>query len=186
MIQNGQMRLFLPMDLDEKLAHINAEKALLQNQVKELDELIEVREEELDLLRDKARKAIEMKSELDVALNDILYLQESMQQERSAMIYPDAVKNLEKELLETLRENHSSQEELKKKHVVESQLKFTEEELESAMNYYAKYQEANEKIISLTSDLELAMIEIDDLKIKLELMNNRRIEDIREENNENT
>lgn len=158
------------MLLDEKLEQVNSEKKLLEIQVKDLDDLITVREEELDLLREKARQAVKIKSELDIAVNDILYLQQSIEDDENARLYPDLIKNLEEDLAKTLQKNHEHQNQLKEQAILATQLKLTEEELDTAMDYYSKYRKANLKITSLTCDLELAVIELDDVKKKLEAL----------------
>ncbi len=149
----------------KELHELQSNKILLQVQLKDLNELIEVREEELALLRNKAAEAARLKSVLDNAIGEIEFLQESIEEEKKDNYESLQLAELEKELLATLKEKQQYEEQLKQQQSLQANLQQAEDELGMAMDYYTKCRQLQEKLSITQSNLELAELEIEDMRI---------------------
>ncbi|MEO7263830.1 MAG: hypothetical protein ABIW38_02905 [Ferruginibacter sp.] len=149
----------------QELQELQSNKTLLQVQLKDLNELIAEREEELDLLRQKAAEAARLKSVLDNAIGEIEFLQESIDEEKKDNYESLQLAELEKELLATLKENQQYEEQLSQKQSLQANLQQAEDELGMAMDYYTKCRQLQEKLSITQSNLELAELEMEDMKI---------------------
>ncbi|MEO6404695.1 MAG: hypothetical protein ABIY51_11205 [Ferruginibacter sp.] len=152
----------------QELGQLQSDKVLLEIQLNDLNELIGTREEELDLLRKKASEAVRLKSVLDNAIIEIEFLQETIDENKNDSYERIQMNVLEKELLATLKENQRYEEQLKQQQSLKANLQQTEDELDMAMDYYKKYRELKDKFSLTQSNLELAGLEIEDMKILIE------------------
>ncbi len=149
----------------QELQELQSNKTLLQVQLKDLNELIVEREEELDLLRQKADEAARLKSVLDNAIGEIEFLQESIEEEKKDNYESLQLAELEKELLAVLKDNQQYEEQLRQKQSMQANLQQAEDELGMAMDYYTKCRQLQEKLSITQSNLELAELEMEDMKI---------------------
>lgn len=149
----------------QELQELQSNKTLLQVQLKDLNELIADREEELDLLRQKADETARLKSVLDNAIGEIEFLQESIDEEKKGNYESLQLAELEKELLAVLKENQQYEEQLRQKQSLQANLQQAEDELGMAMDYYTKCRQLQEKLSITQSNLELAELEMEDMKI---------------------
>ena len=66
------------MITEEQLKKLHAENALLKNELDDVNMMISVREEELELLRQRAQEATELRSKLQGNLNAFEQMQNQM------------------------------------------------------------------------------------------------------------
>ncbi len=149
----------------KELQELQSNKILLQVQLKDLNELITVREEELELLRSKATEAARLKSVLDNAIGEIEFLQESIEEEKKDSYEKLQLAEIEKELLATLKEKQQFEAQLQQQQSLQANLQQAEDELGMAMDYYTKCRQLQEKLSITQSNLELAELEMEDMKI---------------------
>lgn len=148
-----------------ELEQLQSNKILLQLQLNDLNELVAVREEELDLLRKKAAESTRLKAVLDNAISEIEFLQESLDEEKKGSYEKLQLAEIEKELIATLKEKQHYEALLKQQKSLQANLQQTEDELNLAMDYYTSSRQLQEKLSITQSNLELAGIEIEDMKI---------------------
>jgi hypothetical protein len=155
----------------KELQELQSNKILLQVQLKDLNELIEIREEELVLLRNKATEAARLKSVLDNAIGEIEFLQESIEEEKKDSYEKLQLAEVEKELLAALKEKQLYEAQLRQQQSLQANLQQAEDELGMAMDYYTKCRQLQEKLSITQSNLELAELEIEDMKILIAQLN---------------
>ena len=153
------------MQLKDHIQKLASENEYLQVQLKDLNEFIEVREEELQLLRDKARQGIEMQSRLENTLNEISQLQNFIGQKqmevegasrREASMEEEVIQSLEIE-----KEYYSLKEKLQSSNTA---LHDTQEELKATTELYKQLSQARAKVAELQSQLEIQVEETELLK----------------------
>ncbi len=153
------------MQLKEHIQKLASENEYLQVQLKDLNELIEVREEELELLREKARAGVEMQSRLENTLNEINQLQNFIGQKQMEVEGATRRENaMEEEVLNSLqieKEYYDIKDKLQSNTVA---LLDTQQELKAASELYKELAGAKAKIAELTSTLEIQKEEIELLK----------------------
>ena len=162
-------------ELLQEFKELQSGKKLLQVQLNDLNELIDAREEELALLRIKANEAAKLKSILDNAIIEIGILQESIDEEKSENYDKLHIADTEKELLAALKLNQQYQQQLDVQKSLQADLRQTEDDLNIAMDYYSKNRQLQQALSLNKSNLELAELEISDLKIivkRLKIENN--------------
>ena len=131
--------------------------------------MIQVREEELDLLRVRAREAAAMQSRLDNNLNEFEQMQNSLgnvQQKNSGKEL--RLEEMENELYESVKEQLRYAETLKDFNSMGANLMDTNNELEEATAVYKKMAAMKIVLAEAQSNYEIAMMEITSLKEELE------------------
>ena len=154
---------------EKQIQILRSENELLQLQLDDVNMMIQVREEELDLLRVRAREAAAMQSRLDNNLNEFEQMQNSLgnvQQKNSGKEL--RLEEMENELYESVKEQLRYAETLKDFNSMEANLVDTNNELEEATAVYKKMAVMKIVLAEAQSNYEIAMMEITSLKEELE------------------
>ena len=154
---------------EKQIQILRSENELLQLQLDDVNMMIQVREEELDLLRERAREASAMQSRLDNNLNEFEQMQNSLgnvQQKNSGNEL--RLEEMENELYESVKEQLRYAETLKDFNSMEANLVDTNNELEEATAVYKKMAAMKVVLAEAQSNYEIAMMEITSLKEELE------------------
>ncbi len=154
---------------EKQIQILRSENELLQLQLDDVNMMIQVREEELDLLRERAREASAMQSRLDNNLNEFEQMQNSLgnvQQKNSGKEL--RLEEMENELYESVKEQLRYAETLKDFNSMEANLVDTNNELEEATAVYKKMAVMKIVLAEAQSNYEIAMMEITSLKEELE------------------
>jgi chromosome segregation ATPase len=153
---------------DKQIQALRSENELLQIQLEDVNMVIEVREEELELLRNRAMEAAAMQSKLDNNLNEFDQMQRSLgdiQQKNSGNI--ERLEEMENELYDSVKEQIKYADSLKEFNSVEANLLDTTNELHEAASVYRRMAEMKTQLAASQSNLEIAMMEIESLKEEL-------------------
>jgi DNA repair exonuclease SbcCD ATPase subunit len=150
---------------------LSKQNEALIKQVAELEELLLLKDEELQLLRQQASEASALRSQLDLRLNDIVDLQNTLgaQQRKTA-----SAQNREEELLNELTDSvHllNSQQEIKKLYAqAKAQLEGLEDEIEKLKKENLLFSDAATTIANLQKKVEDLTYERDILLEDLEAL----------------
>ena len=153
---------------DKQIQALRSENELLQIQLEDVNMMIEVREEELELLRNRAKEAAAMQSKLDNNLDEFDQMQRSLgdiQQKNSGNI--ERLEEMENELYDSVKEQIKYADSLKEFNSVEANLLDTTNELHEAASVYRRMAEMKTQLAASQSNLEIAMMEIESLKEEL-------------------
>ena len=153
---------------EKQIKALRSENELLQIQLDDVNMIIQVREEELDLLRERAREAAAMQSKLDNNLNEFDQMQRSLgdiQQKNSG--HTERLEEMENELYESVKEQIRYADSLKEFNSLEANLLDTNNELQEAAAVYRKMGEMKTRLATSQSNLEIALMEIESLKEEL-------------------
>jgi chromosome segregation ATPase len=156
------------MITEQQIKALKSENELLQIQLDDVNMMIQVREEELELLRIRAMEAAAMQSRLDNNLTEFEQMQNTMgniQQKNSGSL--QRMEELENELYDSIREQLKYGDVLKEFNSMEANLADTSNELQQAVSVYKKMAQINTELAQTRSSLEIAMMEIDSLKEEL-------------------
>ena len=154
---------------EKQIKALRSENELLQIQLDDVNMMIQVREEELDLLRVRAHEAAAMQSRLDHNLNEFEQMQNNLghvQQKNSGN--EQRLEEMENELYESVKEQLRYAETLKEFNSMEANLADTSYELQEASAVYKKMAQMKTTLAASQSNLEIAMLEIESLKEELE------------------
>lgn len=154
---------------EKQIQILRSENDLLQLQLDDVNMMIQVREEELDLLRARAREAAAMQSRLDNNLNEFEQMQNSLgnvQQKNSGNEL--RLEEMENELYESVKEQLRYAETLKDFNSMGANLMDTNNELEEATAVYKKMAAMKVVLAEAQSNYEIAIMEITSLKEELE------------------
>ncbi len=160
----------------EVLKKLMSENEFLQLQLQDVNEMIAIREEELGILREKAKKAIEMKSQLESVYEEISYMQNLIgKQQQKAEGAASRELSMEDEMLESMRlekEYYNIRDQYQSSTTALNDIKL---QLGEASLLYKQLHDAHKKIGELESKLdisseenELLQYEIIKLKKKME------------------
>ncbi len=154
---------------EKQIQALRSENELLQIQLNDVNYMIQVREEELDLLRERAKEAAAMQSKLDNNLNEFDQMQRSIGdvQQKSSGTF-ERLEEMENELYASVKEQIKYAESLKEFNSLEANLLDTNNELQEAAAVYRKMAEMKTKLASSQSNLEIATMEIESLKAELD------------------
>ena len=156
------------MTQDKQQEELRSENELLRLQLGELNELISIREEELDLLRVTAAKAVEMQSRLNLNLDEFYYLQDQLgiqQQKREGAEQRENA--LEQELVQSIEMEtafYNMRDELASSRAAFDDLL---SEAEKLRGLYAEVATLKSRVTELESNLEIALLENTFLKEEL-------------------
>ena len=154
---------------DSLLQQLKAENELLQIQLQDLNEMINAREEELEILRKKATLAIELQSRLDMNL-DGFYQMQSMIGEQQQVVQAASKReaSLEKELLESIEMEtrfYTLKDQLES---TKAALSDVNKEMDKMASLYKEVAQLKSKISELESNAEIMVMENGFLKEELE------------------
>ncbi len=154
---------------EKQIQILKSENDLLQIQLQEVNMIIEIREQELEILRKRAQEAAAMQSKLDNNLNGFAQMQQYIG--NSEQIGKATFKRLEAtedELYTSMREQLNYAEALKGLQSVEANLADTSLELEEASKVYKKAADMKSLLAAARSDVEIAALTIKNLKEELQ------------------
>jgi hypothetical protein len=157
------------MTNNDILEQLKTENEQLQFQLKDLEYFIEIKEEELVYLKNKAKSVAEMQSALDQRLYEIEQMQHfigNIQQKSIGDAKREA--NLEDELIQNIKiekEFYELRDQFKSTALA---LEDTTNQLSEASELYKKLNDCNSKIAALESNLEIALLDNQFLKEELE------------------
>jgi oligoendopeptidase F len=153
------------MQTDNQVKQLRSENELLHIQLDDVNMMIKAREDELELLRVKAREAAEMQSKLDSNLNEFEQLQNNLgscQQKNAG--HAQRLLEMEDELYASIKEQLQYAESLKQMNSLEANLLDTTNELQEASEVYRKVKEMKTALAAANSELAIALMEIESLK----------------------
>lgn len=163
---------------DNLLQQLKSENELLQLQLKDLNEMISVREEELEILRKTATHAVQLQSRLDMNLDEFYQMQDhigNQQQDAEGAARREA--SLEKELLQSI-EMETQLYNLKDQYdSAKAAITDLNSEMDKMGSLHKEVVTLKAKITELESNLEIATMENGFLKEELDKY--RKEEEIR-------
>ncbi len=154
---------------DSLLQHLKSENELLQIQLQDVNEMIKAREEELEILRNTAAHAVELRSRLDVNMDEIYQMQDRIgvqQQQAAGAARREA--SLEKELLDAIEmetELYNIKDEFAS---TKAALDDINSEVDKMSALYKQIATLSNKVAELESNLEIATLENGFLKEEVE------------------
>lgn len=153
---------------DKEILLLQSQNNLLQIQVQEAEMILAIREEELELLRNRAREATAMQSELNNNLTGFDQLQRHI---GNSQLKSEAAARMleatEAELCSSIQEQLQYAEAVKDMHSLEANLADTNLELQEASKLYKQKAALRSLLAEAQSDLEIATLTITNLKEEL-------------------
>lgn len=149
----------------EQFEQLRSEKELLQIELQDVNYMIRIREEELAILREKARKAIECQSKLVENLYEIEQMQNNLgeqQQKAEGAALREAA--LEEELMVSIRmeqEFYTIQQQFSSSQAAVNMLNG---ELVTASDWHKQLVAYKARVTELESNLEIALLDNDSFK----------------------
>jgi len=160
---------------EDQLYRLITENESLQAQVKELNEILEIREEELAMLKKNASDAAALRSMLDVQLDEFHTMQneigEKQQQVEGAA---ERELELEQELTEAAKLHQLYNELLQEYAYSQAQLNDAQEQLLDLNRKNRQLQEIAVRVGEVESELANTLIERDELKAKINLIEDKK------------
>jgi hypothetical protein len=153
---------------EKQLDILRSENELLQIQLDDVNQMIQIREEELELLRNRAREAAAMQSQLDQNLHEFEQMQLHLgkcQQKNSGQ--SERLEALENELYQSIKEQLGAAETVKHFNSMEANLIDASIELQETAAVYQQLVSIKKTAAAAQSELEIAYMEINSLKEEL-------------------
>lgn len=153
---------------EEQISKLKNENEFLQVQMQDINEMIAIREEELDILRRKANEAVETSSRLEGAYEELSYMQNVIgkhQQKAEGAERREA--SMEDEIIESIRMEKEYYEINKQFTSVNTALTDLNSQLQDAGTIYKQLADASRRIAELESKLDIATEEKDLLNYEL-------------------
>jgi chromosome segregation ATPase len=155
----------------EHLQQLVQENELLQVQLEELNMILTSREEELEMLKRNAADAAELRSQLDIRLDELHSMQNQIgKKERQALGAEERELELHQELTEAARLQQQYDELLGNYSYVQAQFTDLQLRLEQLTARNLQLQKATNAIGELESELANTAMERDELKKQLSLL----------------
>lgn len=156
------------MQHQEQIEWLKSHNELLQLQLEEVNAVLAAREEELAVLKEAQHQFAAYKSEVETNVqeeqNFKADLEKAQEQNRSADF---RVVELEKELLQNLKQLRQAELALADLKTVQADLNYTESELQQADGLYEELQQLKNALAASNSLLELSKIEAAEYKAAL-------------------
>gem|GEM_PF-2344158 len=153
---------------EQEIKTLKEENESLKKQLDEISYIISIREDELNILREKLGELAELRSELDVNLDQIaqmqLFLNEHQRKTEGAFKREAA---LEDELVESIEMEKSFYNIRDKYESSRAAIKDMDAELGDALLMYKQLGDANSKIARLESMMEILQMENENLKLDI-------------------
>ena len=153
---------------EEQIRKLKSENEFLQIQLQDINEMIAIREEELDILRRKAQEAVETGSKLEGAYEELSYMQNVIgkhQQKAEGAERREA--SMEDEIIESIRMEKEYYEIKKQFTSTNAALSDLNTQLHDAVTIYKQLADANRRIAELESKLDINEEEKDLLNYEL-------------------
>lgn len=153
----------------DEIQQLKSENELLQIQLKDITEMINIREEELEIVRKKAANTVLLQSTLDGNLEEIAQMQYFIGNQQKKMA--GAAKRetaMENEIIQSLdmeKEFYNIRDKYESARTAISDL---DNELAETSSLYRQLAASISRVAELESSLEIALMENDRLKEKLE------------------
>jgi len=159
----------------EQLNQLITENESLQVQVKELTEILSIREEELELLKKSAEEAASLRSMLDMQLDEFHSMQNAIG-ERQQQVEGAAERELEleQELTEAARLQQSYNDLLQEYAYSQAQLNDTQLQLLELNKKNRLLLEIAAKVGEVESELANTLEERDELRSRINLLENKQ------------
>ncbi len=154
---------------EEEIQQLKSENELLQLQLQDITEIINVREEEIELLRKKAAYAIMLQSTLDGNLEQISQMQLFIGEEQRKLV--GAAKReaaMEDEIIQSIQMEKDFYNIRDKYESSKAALQDLDNELAETSGMYRQLSECMSRIAELESNLEIAQLENQYMKEELE------------------
>lgn len=143
-----------------EIQQLQSENYLLQVQLEDINEIINIREEELEILRKKAEENVLLQSTLSGNLEQISQMQQLIgEQQRQAAGSAKREASMENEIVQSVemeKEFYTIREKLESS---KAALHDLETEISDTAGLYKQLAEANSRIAELESNLEIALME---------------------------
>ena len=168
-----QKRVFFIMISEDQLYRLIAENESLQVQIKELNEILAQREEELELLKENASRAAELRSMLDVQLDELQAMQNHLgQKQQQVEGAAERELELELELTEAAKSQQMYNDLVQQYAYTESQLVDIQVQLSELDSRNRQLLKIAGRIGELESNLANTLIERDVLKTRISMLEN--------------
>lgn len=152
----------------DELQQLKSENQLLQIQLNDITEMINIREEELDILRKQAAYTVLLQSTLDGNLEEItqmqLFIGEQQRKVAGSVKREVAMENEIVQSLEMEKEFYTIRDKYESARAAITDL---DNELAETSSMYRQLAASNARVAALESSLEIALMEIDRLKEKI-------------------
>jgi len=159
----------------EQLDQLITENESLQVQVKELTEILSIREEELELLKKSAEEAATLRSMLDMQLDEFHTMQNAIgQSQQQVEGAAERELELEQELTEAAKLQQSYNDLLQEYAYSQAQLNDTQLQLLELNKKNRLLLEIAAKVGEVESELANTLEERDDLKARINLLENKQ------------
>jgi DNA repair exonuclease SbcCD ATPase subunit len=165
---------FYPIMLSAQQIQILIEQnQKLQTQVQELEEILQLKDDELELLRQQANETTALRSELDLRLEDLVSMQNQLgQQQRKTAGAQLREEELHQELTDSVHMLHQQSDLQRQVLYANTQLVDLEEQVNFLKQKNESLQDADEKIKKLEDKVENLEFERDILLDKIESLEN--------------
>ena len=154
---------------DSLLQQLISENELLQIQLQDVNEMIQVREEELEILRNTAAHAVLLQSSLDMNLDEFYSLQDVIgNQQKDAEGSAKREASLEEELVQSINmetEFYNIKDQFES---TKAALMDVQSEMDTVASLYKQIAELTTRVAELESSHEIASMENGFLKEELE------------------
>ncbi|MEP7163264.1 MAG: hypothetical protein ABI741_01145 [Ferruginibacter sp.] len=156
----------------DEIQQLRSENELLQIQLADITEMINIREEELGILRKKAAYSVELKSTLDGNLEEFSQMQYHIGDQQRKM--DGAAKReaaMENEIIQSLDVEKEFYNIRDKYESARAAITDLDNELAETSSMYRQLAASIARVAELESSLEIALMENDHLKQKIESLN---------------
>ena len=161
------------------LQQLQSENELLKIQLNDISEMINIREEEVDILRKKAANSVLLQSTLEGNLNQITQMQLLIgEEQRKAAGATRRETAMEEEVIRSIemeKSYYTLQEQLDSN---KAALKDLDNELAETATLYRQLSESMSRVAELESSLEMIQLENMRLKDKLEKLSKQNLSEL--------
>ena len=153
----------------DEIQQLKSENEFLQIQLQDITEIINIREEELETLRKKSAYSILLQSTLDGNLEEITQMQHFIgEQQRKTAGAEKREASMENEMIESLEMEKEFYNIRDKYESARAAITDLDNELAETTSMYRQLAASIARVAELESSLEIALMEKEDLKEKLE------------------
>lgn len=157
------------MEFSNDFQRLRAENELLLVRLLDLDTLISAREEELQMLRQLAEEGRQLRSKLDAGTLESENLRQELEvARREARGLEGRSEEMEKELIESIRNQSNYSELLGKSGSMQAEIEILQNELAESTRLNDKLGDLEARLVELTSRLEIAELDRDSLRRELD------------------
>lgn len=159
----------------DEIQQLRSENELLQIQLKDITEMINIREEELEIVRKKAANTVLLKSTLDGNLEEIAQMQHFIgDQQKKIAGASKREMAMENEIIQSLDMEKEFYNIRDKYESARTAITDLDNELAETGSLYRQLAASMSRVAELESSLEIALMENDRLKEKLEKLTSQQ------------